>query len=104
MNIASAFGVDIHQYADDTQQYVAMDKNYEDLSIDALERCSAAVNDWMLHNGLALKPDKSEAMFGTSRAIASSKIKRGTVASSAITISDKVKSLGVTLDLSSTAK
>ena len=66
----------------------------EDLSIDALDRCSAAANDWMLHNGLALNPDKSEAIvFGTSRAIALSKIKSVTVAGSAITTSDKVKSL-----------
>ena len=99
MNIASAFGVNIHQFADDTQLYVAVDKNDEDLSIDALERCSAAVNDWMLHNGLALSPEKSEAiMFGTCRAIASSEIKSVTVAGSAVAISDKVTSLGVTMD------
>ena len=84
-----------------------MDRNDENLSIDALERCSAAFNDWMLHNSLALNPDKSDAiMFGTSRAIASSKIKSVTVAGSAITISDKVKSLKVTWTnaLPSTAK
>ena len=53
----------------------------------------------MLHTGLALNPDKSEAtMFGTSRVIAPSKIKNVTVAGSAITISDKVTSLGVILD------
>ena len=63
----------------------------------ALERCSAAISDWMLHNGLALNPDKSEAiMFGTSQAIASCKIKSVTAAGSAITISDRVKSLRVT--------
>ena len=53
----------------------------------------------MLHNGLVLNPDKSEAiLFETSRAIASSKIKSVTVAGSAVTISDEVKSLGVTLN------
>ena len=68
-------------------------------SIDTLEKCSAAVNDLMLPNGLALNPDKSEViLFGTSRAIASSKIKSVTVAGSHITISDKVNSLGVILD------
>ena len=70
MNIASAFGDNIHQYAEDTQLYVSAYRNDENVSIDALERCSAAVNDWMLHNGLALNPDKSEAiMFETSRAM-----------------------------------
>ena len=69
------------------------------IEVFMLWRGSAAVNYWMLHNGLTLYPDKSEAIiFGTSRAIASSKIKSVTVAGSAITISDKVKSLEVTLD------
>ena len=53
----------------------------------------------MLHNVLVLNPDKSEAiMFGTSQVIASSKINSVTVAGSANNISDKGKSLGVTLD------
>ena len=99
MNISSAFGVNFHQYADDTQLYVAVDRSDDNLNIVTLERCSTAVNDWMLHNGLVLNPDKSEAiLFETSRAIASSKMKRVTVAGSAITISDKVKSLEVTVD------
>ena len=99
MNIALAFGVNIHQCAEDSQLYFAIDRNDENLSIDALERCSATVNDWMLHNGLAINADKSEAiMFGTSPAFASSKIKSVTVAGSAFTISDNVKSLGVILD------
>ena len=53
----------------------------------------------MLHNGLTLSPEKSEAiMFGTCRVIASSEIKSVTVAGSAIIIADKVKGLGVTLN------
>ena len=69
-NVASAFEVNIHQYSDDTQLYVAVDQSDDNLSIDALKKFSAAVNDWMLHNGLALDPDKSEAiMFGTARTL-----------------------------------
>ena len=83
----------------DSQLYVVVDMNDENSNTDALEKYAAAVNDWMLHNGLALNPDKFEAtMFATSRAIASSNIKSITVVGSAITISDKVKSLGVILD------
>ena len=109
MNIASASEANIHQYADDTQLYVAVDKNDDDLSIDffgeMIQRSRSkdgeiAVNDWMLHNGLALNSDNFEAiMFRTSQGIASSKIESATVAGSASTISDKVKSLTVTLDI-----
>ena len=96
--IASAFRVNMHQYANDTQLYVVVYRNDENLSTDALEKCSAAVNDWMLHNGLALNPDKSEAiMFRTSGSLLHLRSKV-LVAGSAITISDKVKSLGVILD------
>ena len=64
-----------------------------------MEKCSAVVNDWMLTNGLALYPDKSEAVvFVTSQAVASSNIKSVVIAESTIVMSEKAKSLGIILD------
>ena len=62
MNIALASGVNIHHFADDTKLYAYVNRNDEKLSIDAVEKFSAAVNDSMLHNGLTLNTDKSEAI------------------------------------------
>ena len=66
--------------------------------MDALEKCSAMVSDWMLQNGLALNLDKSKViMFGFSQAVTKSTTKSVLVGSS-IAITDKVNSLSVNLD------
>ena len=53
----------------------------------------------MLHNGLALNPSKSEVIvFGTAQSLALSDIKSVEIAGIDIAVSEKIKSLGVTLD------
>ena len=65
-----------------------------------LASCSDAVYEWLLHNSLALNPDKSEvAMFGTAQRV--SKLKQSAsvaVAGVQVALYDHVKSLGVTFD------
>jgi len=40
-------------------------------AINILESCLLSLHAWYLHNGIAVNPDKSEAiMFGTSHAVA----------------------------------
>ena len=55
-----------HHFADDTQIYLAVNKdNLLKATLD-LAGCTDAVYEWLLHNSLALNPDKSEvATFGT---------------------------------------
>jgi len=57
-----SFGVRHHQYADDTQMYIAALKSDLKANIDPLEKCTAAVHQWLLHNGLQLNPSKSEVI------------------------------------------
>ena len=57
------FGVRHHQYADDTQMYIAASKDDLKVNIDTLEKCTTAVHQWLLHNGLQLNPSKSEAIL-----------------------------------------
>ncbi len=66
--VVRSLGISHHQYADDTQIYIAATK--EDLSsrIGLLEQCTNRVHSWLLQNGLQLNPLKSEAIhFTTSR-------------------------------------
>ena len=64
-----------------------------------LKNCTDAISDWMLHNGLALNPSKSEVVeFLTAQALHKSKIQYFNVAGSIIAVSDQIKSLGVLLD------
>ena len=62
-NIISSFGVSHHQYADDSQLYIAVNRDNIQMELDLLRDCTAAVNDWFLLNGLSLNHDKSEVLL-----------------------------------------
>ena len=53
------FGVKYHKYADDTQLYTALTTS-PDTTVDLLESCSSALQQWFWQNDLLLNPDKSE--------------------------------------------
>ena len=65
-----------------------------------LAACTSAVYDWLLHNGLALNPDKSEAaMYGTASRVQSLKEDTHiTIAGAPAKLSHNIQSLGVTID------
>jgi hypothetical protein len=97
--VITSQGVQFHQYADDTQLYVAIKS---DSDIKKLEECTLEVRDWFTRNGMLLNPDKSEVLLVARKANAE-KFARGTgvcVAGSNIAFSVQLKSLGVMLDQS----
>ena len=58
-------GVTFHQYADDTQLYIALSPGLDSLAI--LKNCADTVNAWFLTNYLMLNTNQTEAiLFGTS--------------------------------------
>ena len=62
-HIAASFGLIQQQYADDTQLYIAISRNSFLTSIHQLEEGLSALHVWFSLNGLALNPDKSDAML-----------------------------------------
>ena len=63
MKVAEAHGVSQQQYADDMQLHVDVSKLSLITATRNLEDCVTALHRWFVENGLALNPDKSEAML-----------------------------------------
>ena len=96
--IATQFGVHQQQYADDTQLYMEISSDPSDPGLTNLESALQSLSSWFLHNGLALNPEKSEAiLLGTharNRTISKSQVN---VAGASIPLSTSLKLLGVHL-------
>ena len=59
-DIARKHGISIHQYADDTQLYLAFDLEHQDEAMAKIEACVNDIRRWMLETKLKLNDDKSE--------------------------------------------
>jgi hypothetical protein len=96
-SIIASYNVNHMQYADDTQLYIALNSINADIDI---AHCFEAIKAWFTLNGLALNPDKSEAIvIGTSgRQRAEGAVNAVSLGSVSIAVTDSVRSLGVTID------
>ena len=103
-DIIQSHDVRYHQYADDTQLHIAMRTANTAAGLSILADCTMDVKHWYLLNGLQLNADKSEVMLvGTAYQLqAASAIKAVSVAGSSLSLTDKMKTLGVVLDSRST--
>ena len=95
--IVNNWGISHQQYADDTQLFVALQNSH---SVSRLEGCLSDLHAWFCLNGLALNPNKSEAIhFSTAqRARFFEPVAAVNVAGTTISTSDSIKTLGVLLD------
>jgi hypothetical protein len=98
--VINSFDVRHHQYADDTQVYIAVSKADISINVHQLENCTAGIHEWLQINGLQLNPKKSEviqftAARGQNRVEDVAAIR---VSSAIIPPVLTIRSLGVTLD------
>jgi len=62
--IAHLYSIDQQQYADDTQLFISLSPSDYMPDLDNLTRCIIdSLYVWFYANGMALNPDKSEAIF-----------------------------------------
>jgi len=92
--------VDQQQYTNDTRLFISLSPSDYMPNLDNLTRCIDSLHIWFSANGMALYPDKSEAiLLGTrQRAHSYSSLATVNVAGSQIPLADRIKILGVTLD------
>ena len=96
----AAHTISYHQYADDTQLYMAFQPDDSFTPLTAVSDCVADVSRWFLDNGLLLNPSKTEAVLYGTRA-QTDKIDTADgidVAGTTVKFSSKVKLLGATLN------
>jgi hypothetical protein len=99
-SIAHSHHVSLQQYADDTQLYIGLSPDNPSPAISTLTTCLSSLQAWFCLNGMALNPDKSEAILlgTTQRAHSYTHLTSVDVAGCSVPLSDHVKVLGVTLD------
>ena len=60
--VLQSFGVQCHQYEDDTQLFLSFPPNSRE-DVLTLNQCLASVKGWMRVNKLKLNPDKTEVLL-----------------------------------------
>lgn len=101
-NLISSHGLKHQQYADDIQIYTAINPFNKTQVVSNLQDCLTALRTWYAQNNLVINPDKSEAsLFATKQRLEQLKsvgLTSISVAGHTVPISNKIKTLGVTLD------
>ena len=99
--IAQRHGISIHQYADDTQLYVAFDLNDQEEAAERMEACLNDIRIWMRQNKLQLNEDKTEMIIiAPARQAHKITINSLRIGECVVTASNTAKNLGATFDAS----
>ena len=100
-NIVNKHDISYHNYADDTQLYIACDNNKASViqAVKSLEDCITDISEWMGCNSLKINEDKTEFVIFSRNPDKYSDITLQ-IGTDNIKSSDYVKILGVTLDSS----
>jgi hypothetical protein len=98
-DIAKRHGISIHQYADDTQLYLAFDFDKQEEAVAQMEACIQDIRTWMKQNKLKLNDKKTELLIiAPARQTQKVSIDMIKIGDSEVKTAAKAKNLGVTFD------
>ena len=99
-SLIKSFGICHQQYADDTQLFIAIPPASVTDTIGRLEHCLTSLHCWFGHNGMALNPNKSEAIWFSTPQRSRTLQPPATInfSGTSVPVSDAITTLGVTLD------
>jgi hypothetical protein len=98
-DIAKRHGISIHQYADDTQLYLALDFDKQEEAVAQMEACIQDIRTWMKQNKLKLNDKKTELLIiAPARQTQKVSIDMIKIGDSEVKTAAKAKNLGVTFD------
>ena len=99
-HIAEAHNIQQHQYADDTQLFVALTSSNMHAQVSTLESCLSSLQTWFCANSMILNPDKSNSVLfaTTQRAQLLPNQLSINISGVSIPLSNHVKILGAVLD------
>ena len=98
-NIAKLHGIIMHQYADDTQLYLAFDFKKQEEAMAKMEACVNDIRLWMKLNKLQLNEDKTELLvIAPARQAHKVRINSIKIGDSVVNASQSAKNLGTTFD------
>ena len=98
--LAISSGVNIAQYADDSQLYIHLQSNNSNSSITPVKDCFTVLHKWFAANGLQLNATKSEAIvLGTPAMLrCNTGLTELNLEATALPLSTCVRNLGVYID------
>jgi len=99
-HLISSFVISHQQYADDTQPFISIPPAAPSYTAQLIGQCLVQLHHWFCFNSLALNPEKSEAIWFSTRQRSASlpPVSSVNISGSVIPISNTVKTLGVNLD------
>ena len=98
-NIASAHGLNMHMYADDTQIYLSFPPEEYASAYQRMQICLTEIHQWMIHNHLKLNASKTDVVLcGTPHNLRKIDVSTFTVGGDTVEISQSARNIGAVID------
>ena len=98
-NIASAHGLNMHMYADDTQIYLSFPPEEYASAYQRMQICLTEIQQWMIHNHLKLNASKTDVVLcGTPHNLRKIDVSTFTVGGDTVEISQSARNIGAVID------